>query len=238
MNTKMKVLSLALVGAFGYVGVASAACPSSPVPPWSSVQNSQGVTAIATPGYAGTECRLDASINAGAGLLAAASVRYSQATTEPRYRVHFIINADSLTSLGSSHKVRVFGSSSTAGGTSVNMTIFGFAGNKVINYSVRNADGTVTGGQATLAAGDNHIEFDLQTASAASATDGYFKLWVNNNTEGSPTANKPGLANFGVGADRFTLGLSSPSREFVTNQNGKAVGFDQFDSRRQTFIGF
>jgi len=237
----MKVLSLAMVGAFGYVGVASAACPTSPAQPvgaWNAVTEQQASAKIVSPGYAGTECRLDSSINAGAGLLANGSVRYSQATTEPRVRVHFIVNVDNISAPVSADKVRIFGASSTGGGSTVDFTVYGFGGNKVLNYTVRNADGSTNGGTTPLVAGPNHVEFDLQSASAANASDGYFKLWINSNTEAGVTASKTNLANFGKGADRFTLGLTSPSREFVTNHATKTIGFDQFDSRRTTFIGY
>ncbi|MBN8728146.1 MAG: hypothetical protein J0H15_10675 [Xanthomonadales bacterium] len=237
MNTKMKVLSLALVGAFGYVGAASAACPSSPVPPWTSVFENQGAAVIASPGYDSTECRLDSSINAGASFLGAATVTYSQATIEPRFRAQFIVNADTLTGQAFADAVQIFAGQSANGGA-VSFNIYSFVGNRTLDYKVRMADGSVQSGTATLPAGEAHVEFDLSTASASGASDGYFKLWIQNSNEAAPTSQKDNLANFGRGIDTVNLGLASPTRDYVAHFGGNKVGFDQFDSRRQTFIGF
>jgi hypothetical protein len=40
------------------------------------------------------------------------------------------------------------------------------------------------------------------------------------------------------GVDRGIMGLSGPSSAFKNAHAGQAVGFDTFDSRRQTYIGF
>ncbi len=234
MNTKMKVLSLALIGAFGYAGVASAACPTSAVPPWSAISTFQGTTAIATPGYAGTECRLDSSINASAGGLASAQVNWT-GSPEPRYRAQFIINADNLTSQGLFDSVGIYSSSSTSAGQGVDFGIFGSGANRNLAYTVRN-DANPLGietGVVPLAAGDNYIQFDFQVGA------NNFNLWVNNNDPNAPTKVVAVNNNASMtGIDTTYLGLSAPSPQFVSHFATKTVGFDQFDSRRQNFIGY
>ncbi len=235
MNTKMKVLSLALIGAFGYAGVASAACPTSAVPPWSGEYVFQGTTAIASPGYAGTECRLDSTLNAGAGGIAGAAVTWNGAAVEPRYRAHFIINADSLTGQGLFDAVQIFTATSNSAGQGVDFAIFGSGASRSLAYTVRN-DANPTGvetGVAPLAAGENHVEFDFQIG----AND--FNLWVNNNNPSAPTKTIAVNNNAAMtGIDSASLGLAAPAPQYVQHFGGVAVGFDQFDSRRQNFIGY
>lgn len=235
MNTKMKVLSLALIGAFGYAGVASAACPTSAVPPWSAMSTFQGTASIATPGYAGTECRLDSAINNGAGGAASAQVNWTGAAVEPRYRAHFIVNADNLTGQGLLDSVAIYSSGSSSVGLGVDLGIFGSAAGRNLAYTVRN-DANPLGfesGIVALAAGDNHIEFDFAIGSSD------FKLWVNNNDPNSPTKTVAVANNAAMtGIDTTYLGLGAPSPQYVGNFANQAVGFDQFDSRRQNFIGY
>lgn len=235
MNTKIKLLSLALMGLVGYsfAGAAAAACPSSPVPPWDSVAAFQGAAMIASPGYAGTECRLDSTINAGAGGAASGQVNWTGAV-EPRYRAQFIINANNLTGQGLLDTVSIYSSGSTSAGDAVEFTIFGNGTARNLGYSVRN-DANPSGyetGVVALAAGENRVEFDFQIGS------NNFQLWVNNTVAGTPTktvAVANGAAMTGI--DTTYLGLAGPSPQYVQHFAGKAVGFDQFDSRRTSFIG-
>ncbi|MCK9540145.1 MAG: hypothetical protein M0Q70_13665 [Dokdonella sp.] len=231
----MKVLSLALIGAFGYAGVASAACPTSAVPPWSSEFAFQGTTTIATPGYAGTECRLDSAINAGAGGAAGAAVIWNGGAVEPRYRAHFIVNVDSLTGQGLLDAVQLFTSTSASAGQIVRFSVFGSGGGKNLAYAVRN-DANPIGletGVVPLSAGENHVEFDFEIGASN------FQLWVNNNDPNAPTKTVAINNDAAVtGVDTSSLGLAGPTAQFVQHFAGTAVGFDQFDSRRQNFIGY
>jgi hypothetical protein len=238
MNTKMKLLSLALVGLCGFAGSAMAACPAGPAiangGAWSAAPTFQGALAIATPGLAGTECRLDSTINAGAGGAAFAYVEDDSPTTENRYRASFIIDADSLASQSLLQTANVFSAVSQANGVAVYFSIFGSGSNRVLGYFVKDTSQTsgLYVGSAPLATGENHVEFDLQIGSPGS-----FTLWVNSNTEASPTIPQHAITNTGT-IDTAFLGLSAPSPQFVTSFAGTAVQFDQFDSRRQTFIGY
>ena len=70
-----------------------------------------------------------------------------------------------------------------------------------------------------------------------------FKYWVaavgDSISEGNPTGSitlTGGNAGW-VGVDTAFLGLSSPSLTYRANNTGANAWFDEFDSRRQTFIG-
>ncbi|OJY96414.1 MAG: hypothetical protein BGP25_14675 [Lysobacterales bacterium 63-13] len=87
-------------------------------------------------------------------------------------------------------------------------------------------------------AGANRVEIDLVTGAAAT-----MKYWVTNasasTTEGAPTGTFTNLANTGwTGVDQVALGFSTANTFYRQNfTNTSYVYFDQFDSRRQTFIG-
>ena len=240
MNAKMKVLSLALVGLCGYAGSALAVCPAGPDiangGAWTAVGQFQGTAVIATPGLATTECRLDSTINAGAGGAAFGYVEDDSPATEVRYRAQFIVDADTLTNQGLLATANVFSAVSTANGVSVYFSIFGNgSGSRRIGYFVKDTSQTsgLSVGSAALSSGENHVEFDLQVGSPGS-----FTMWVNSNVESSPTIPAVTVTNSGQNIDSAFLGLSAPSPQFVTAHAGTAVRFDQFDSRRQTFIGY
>jgi hypothetical protein len=240
MNAKMKVLSLALIASFGYVGAAAAACPAGPDQAnggaWTAVSQFQGTAVIATPGYAGTECRLDSSINAGASGAASAVVQDDTPAAESRYRASFIVNLDSLAAPTIITGANIFSAVSDATGGGVNLGVFGNGGQWFVSYIVADANepSGFYAGSAPLTAGINHVEFDLQIGASGS-----FALWVNSNVEGSPTLPAHTVNNAtAVGIDNAYLGLAAPSSGFVAAYAGMAAGFDQFDSRRQTFIGY
>ena len=117
MNTKMKVLSLALVGLCGYAGSALAVCPAGPAisqgGAWSAVNALGGTAVIATPGYAGTACRLDSTLTGDTSSFA--TVEDDSPSAEPRYRAAFIINTDTLTTIGAIDAAYVFSATSSAG---------------------------------------------------------------------------------------------------------------------------
>jgi len=234
MNAKMKVLSLALVGLCGYAGSAMAACPATP-DAWTAVSAFQGSATVETGGYAGTECRLDSKINANAGGAASGQVNWTGSAVEPSYHAHFIVNVDGLSSQALLDTVAIYSSASQSSGSAVDFTVFGNGTAHNLGYSVRN-DANPTGfetGVVPLIAGENHIEFALATGAST------FKLWVNNHDEANPTKSVP--VNNGsafTGIDTTYMGLAGPAPQYVSHFGGQAVGFDQFDSRRQTFINY
>lgn len=232
MNMKMKTLSLALVGlaGFGFAGAAAAGggCPSSPSPPWTSVTGFQGSATIVPGGLASTACRLDAVINVGAGAFASAQVLTDSPADEPRYRAQFIVNMDNLPDPGFADSVYLM--LTLGDGTDVKLGAFGDGtGAWRLSYFVPGAPS----GSVPLAAGENVIEIDLQVGASGS-----FDLWVNNNDSGNPTVSLDAIDTSAlVGITDTYLGLTAATGAYVVNYGGDAVQFDQFDSRRSTFIG-
>ncbi len=255
MNTKMKVLSLALVGMFGYVGAASAACPAGPAiadgGAWSSKAVSQGNMAItANPGMGldTTACRLQVSLNQASPLFAKAIVTDTSPANEVRYRARFYLDTTELTGLTSVLRgAKIFNASATSGpanasGEMVTISMNGSTGAPTLIFTI----GDTTQGSGfrqvsvplPVAQGSNRVEFDLTQGANAS-----FRYWVSAanavTTDASPTGTIPGINNTGwSGVKQASLGL------FVAN-NGWRANFastnhlyvDEFDSRRQTFIG-
>jgi len=234
MNTKMKVLALALLGLAGYAGSAVAGCPASPVPPWSAVDALGGTATIVAPGYAATACHLASALTGDATSFA--TVEDDTPAAEPRYRAQFIINSDTLVNLGVVAAAFVFTASASAGGTPVALSIVGDGtGGQLVSFNVpdTSAAGGADVGSFPLTAGENHVEFDLQNGAG-----GHFSIWVNNNVEGSPNFTTSTFDNGALVVDTAFLGLAGATPAYLSSFNGTAVGFDQFDSRRQTFIGF
>jgi hypothetical protein len=233
MNTKMKVLALALLGLAGYAGSAAAGCPASPVPPWTAVSALGGTAVIASPGYATTPCRLDSALTGDASSFA--TVEDDTPTAEPRYRAQFIINADNLTSLGLTDAAFIFNANSGTG-PQVSLSIVGDgAGGHLVSYVVpdSSAGGGSDVGSLALVAGENRVEFDLDSTGTP-----HFSIWVNNNVEASPDFTTTTFNNGGATIETAFMGLAGGTPSYFASSSGVAVGFDQFDSRRTTFIGF
>jgi len=67
---------------------------------------------------------------------------------------------------------------------------------------------------------------------------GKINIWVNNNNPATPTGSI-NVDNAGwTGIDTAIMGLADSTSSFRSNQATKIIKFDEFDSRRQTFIGF
>lgn len=232
------ILGLGALAAFGFASSAFAQCPTGPVPPWSSQSALGGTVAIAAGGFDTTACRMDATLTQSLPGINA-FVRDNTPATEPRYRAQFIINVDTLTS-NSIQTVKVFGATTEA--THLDIT-------DVVRLSVAgNAAGTqrllgvftvcegLPGNISTLSipltAGENVVEIDWQNGAA-----GTLDVWVNNSDEANPTDSISCDNEGWAGVDFSTLGLAAPSPGFRATQLNRTIGFDEFDSRRNTFIG-
>ncbi len=233
-----KILGLGAIAAFGFASSAFAQCPTGPVPPWSSQSALGGAVAIVSGGFDGTSCRLNSSITANIGG-AAAFVRDDTPADEPTYRAQFLINVDALTGLSAIQSAKVFGATTTApfGGVG-DVVRIGIQGNfsGTATLGVRTAcegqPGNVCSATSPLTAGVNRVEIAYAKGGNPS-----LRVWVNNTTEGSHTLALNGNNNSWGGVDFATLGLAAPSPGFRTGQANRTVGFDEFDSRRTTFIG-
>lgn len=247
MNTKMKVLSLALLGLVGYAGSAAAGCPASPVPPWSSAPAlSGGAVTIATGGLDASACHMEASL--GASFASLASVIDTTPANEPRYRFQFLINADALGTFGPTDGVSIFSANAAApangrtpilqvglvpgaGGAQRLVFIASCAGGANFRCATQTAD---------LAAGTHRVEVDVQIGAAVTT----MKYWLDQTgtTEPAETgliAVTGGNDAWNGGVDTATMGLGGPTPSYIgaSGHVGQAVSFDTFDSRRTTYIG-
>jgi hypothetical protein len=249
MNTKMKTLAMAVVGlvGFGAAGAAMAQCPASLVPPWSATFIGGGTSAASsvTGGYDGTSCKLSSALgNSGT---ARAQVRDDTPASETRYRAQFIIDPTGLSGAGGTNQANVFLANAPTIFNGVlplvRMQFTGSgAGTKRLNIlaACNNGGTNICIGQVNLPvqAGPNRIEIDLQVGAG-----GTLRYWASDlatvTSDGSPTGSVTltgGNAGW-VGVDTVFLGLASPTSAFRTANTGSVAFFDQFDSRRQTFIG-
>lgn len=251
-NVMMKSLSLAVLGlaGMGFAGGAMAQCPGSagqPVGAWSGVATfSGGAQSIVTPGLKSSACALATSFNAGAGGTAASVVRDDTPNNETRYRFRLIADFNALTGFSGVQGVQIFTANSAAafpaaGGSNQTLRLGlipgGATGKQVSFIAACNvpANGYQCTAVAPLAAtGENTIEGEIVFGATGT---GKINYWINNGTAGTPTGTI-NVDNAGwVGVDQVFMGLSNGTSSFRTNQATKIVKFDEFDSRRQTFIG-
>jgi hypothetical protein len=247
ISAKMKLLSLAILGLGGMAmaGSAAAACPTSPVPPWSSQHAvNTGSLAISATGLDGSSCKLDAKI-AGLGLLSAAYVQDDSPSAEPHYRAQFLVDTSNLTNFSFGDTFVLFSAKSTGIVNSnnqlvrVTITAPGLAGGApVVSFASACTTaqfGLCSVGSLSLPSGVNRIEIEWIKGSGA---DGVARVWLNNTNEASPNLAVSNLVNAAfVGVDSAALGIASPTNSFMTAHANQLVSVDTFDSRRSTFIG-
>ena len=247
MNMKMKTLSLAVLGLAGlaFAGSASAACVAGNLSAWSATQAVGGTVTVVAGGLntPPSECRMNTALTANLGS-AAAAVRDDTPANEGRYRAQFLVNVDALVGLNGLQGVRLFSFSTLAPSQGIPdlaaVSVFGnTAGtNKALGLSVvdtnsagllyrKNSTASLSGLTGTI-----RVEVDYLKGAA-----GYLKVWVNNTNEASPTSTITANTAAWGGVDTAGLGLFNATSGYRGAQLNKVVQFDQFDSRRQTFIG-
>lgn len=252
MNMKMKTLSMAVLGLVGFAatGVAMAQCPTiapATPAPWTAMSVLSGNGISIAPGYDGTSCALRVALNQSSSPAAKAFVLDGTPANETRYRAQFIVDASGITLTAANRTaviLNVLGGTAPAGGTA-NMA-------QVVLRGTGSAPGLrIFAGDTTQPSkyqqvdvvlpnptGANRVEIDLTTGANAS-----MRYWVSNistvTTDGAPTGTLSALNNTAwTGVDQIFLGLATASTFYRQNfTNTSYVFVDQFDSRRQTFIG-
>jgi hypothetical protein len=254
----MKTLSLAVLGlvGFGAMGSAMAACPASPVPPWDSQAVTSATLALVggSPGQGlnGTSCKLSISNNAGALSNAKAFVsNTSGPSNEQRYRARFYVETTGLTGLTVANRQAFIASAQATtapAGKGLAMVNVLMTGGSIPgpSFAFLVADSTQASGFKTVAvpfpdnSGEYRVEFDLQVGNPGS-----FRCWVTtasavtaDNTPTPAACASISVQNGGWGGvSRFNLGFANVSQQARSNLATQVLSLDEFDSRRQTFIG-
>jgi hypothetical protein len=259
----MKALAVAVLGMAGMSVASAATCPTDPAQSgggaWSSKSVATDATlAITSPGLNGTNCAL--TLSTGALSNSRAFVSDSSPQNEQRYRARFYLNTAGLTSFTVSNQtinlMRVNDTTGPAQFTSDELVVKTAGGaTPTIRFFVSDSNSASGATQVAVPLPDNsgnyRIEVDLQIGTgttnanhgcdAMPATGGCLRVWVS--LAGTATADNTPSASATVnnaawsGAKTLFLGMSSGSPGYRSAHAGATLVFDEFDSRRQTFIG-
>jgi hypothetical protein len=227
---------------------------------WSSQTVNTATFGNAATGLNGTSCALSVAINPGAFSNARGLVTDNSPQNEARYRARFYLNTQSLTNFVAANQqadiMTVLAGSSPAGVSTTEVEVR-LVGGSTIGVTFVVADSGSPNNYQTVGVlvpntgGNYRVEFDLQQGSATGAncnsvtpTGGCFRYWVSDAATASADASPTGaiaVTNTGwSGAKQANLGLFATNTKFRTgtpNPLGQALILDEFDSRRQTFIG-
>ncbi len=251
---------LKIVGACAFLGLSInsyAQCPD-PSTTWDTTNQANGGTYTTpnTGGANGSTCML--SVVQGPNNNGIATVRDDMSPAETRYRARFYVDASELMSqsTGGAHRFKAFVAGNGTNAVPVNiddkarpavlqMFIVGQAGNAArLGGFCRdlNSDGNrarfgdgVNPGTVALQTGFNVVEVEI----VMGAGTGACRIWVNNNVEGSPNWEQTGIDNnLLVGVERTNIGSTGSTQAYADLAGAPVTNFDEFESRRQTFIGF
>jgi hypothetical protein len=154
-----------------------------------------------------------------------------------------VFNAFANTAPGSfnTDEVEIF----LIGGTSPQLRFFVADAGKASGFATISS-----GALPTSANGHYYVEFDLASGAGSSSTvactggaAGCFRYWIAAEgaatapVDGSPTGTYSASNAGWSGIKQANLGLFSTSSHFRTDDASKNFAVDEFDSRRQTFIG-
>jgi len=245
--------SLLALSASSFAGT----CPSDLSGIWFATNQANGGTyAVTDVGANGTDCKL--SVTQGPNNNGIATVRDGMDPVETRYRARFYVDATELMaqSTGGIHRFKAFvaGNINNPVSTDVDirarpailqMFIVGQEGNAArLGGFCRdmNSDGARARfgdgdnpGSVDLVAGWNVVEVDIQMG----AGTGSCKIWVNNNDENTPNWTQTNIDNASlVGVERANIGSTGATQPYADLPGAPVTHFDEFESRRQSFIGF
>ena len=219
-----------------------AQCNVSNLSAWTSVNNPAGkldVTAAAAMG--GTACGLEVTTTPQPGGQSAKHyVQDSSPVNETRYRGAFCLDINSLPmpTSGANRRIKIHNvQCSAAGGGCASTDIVQFKVEKTgsgyrFNMFVRDSNQSNTKSKHFIPIPDApvRVEYDLNLSA------GTFKLWLDATSESDPAVlNLSGLNMAAwTGVDRARLGSQDKSANVPA---GNKYYIDEFESRRQTFIG-
>jgi hypothetical protein len=233
---------------------------------WTSQTVTSAVFGSHEPGLNGTSCALSVAINNGAASNTKGFVTDTSPQNESRYRARFYVDTSALTNLNlSNRQFRVFSGLATTGpgtvGSAAEMVIANIVGGPSGALTVRFQVGDTSVanvGYKIISAlvptnvpannGKYRVEFDLQQGTTAGAncasvtpTGGCFRYWISYAADATADATPTGtqaVTNTGwSGMKQVNLGMFGTSATFRANVATQPVIVDEFDSRRQTFIG-
>ena len=235
--------------------MAGGSCPD-PATAWDTVNQANGGSyAVTDTGAAGTTCKL--SVSQGPNNNGIATVRDDMDSPEGSYRARFYVDATDLMtqSTGGAHRFKAFVVGNGDNPVPVNiddkarpafmqMFIVGQAGTAArLGGFCRdlNSDGNRARfgdgdnpGTVALASGWNVVEVEIVTGDGT----GSCRIWVNNDTEASPDWEQENVNNnLLVGVNRANIGSTGATQAYADLVGAPVTHFDEFESRRQTFIG-
>lgn len=233
-------LGLTLVGS-----VAMAQCDNSNLSAWSSSQSPAGkmnVTAAAAMG--GTSCGLELEVLIQNGGQASRHfVQDTSPSAETRYRAAFCVDPNSLpmATSGPNRRIKVH-QAQCSGGACANSDIVQFKVESVtpgqyrLDMFVREDNGGTPAQNKSrhfvnIPDAPTRVEYDVDL------TAGTFKLWINATAESDPRA----VELTGLNTSTLWPTVTRARLGSMDKSNNAGVGssfyLDEFESRRQTFIG-
>ena len=195
---------------------------------WSSaVTDGTNLRATVAAAMAGTAFGLEALVNDTNSLY----VQDNNPDAEKRYRARFYLDPNGFDpGEASSHfRIRIFIAFDPSGFRVATVVLKRQAGAYSVEGRVRRNDGTrADTGFFPITDAPHFIELDWQRSTGPGAADGAFEMWIDNTS----VATLPGIDNDTSPIDFARLGAIAVK----TGASG-TLYYDQFESRRRTFIG-
>lgn len=235
--------TLITLGFLAVGGYASAQCNiSNATGAWSAVQNpNSNLDVTATAAQGGTSCGLAVTTSVQATGADKHWVQDDSPNTEQRYRAAFCLdpNGINLPTSGTYRRLKLHMAQCGSGAGCQNFDIVQFKlENTGSGYSLKSFvrdSNTATGGNklkfdVPVADAPNRVEYDLDM------TNGTLKVWVDATAEtDTPVINLSGLDLAAwAGVNQARLGFMDKGNNVTP---GQEYYIDEFESRRQTFIG-
>lgn len=222
-------------------------CPDQTAIPWSDVREDvNGMLDIVSPGLAGTNCALDVGL--GSSRAERARVQDTSPVCESSYRARLYMDTtDMPAQLATTSRVKFWNvqCNPNSGSTCTNPGVTGViqfryqglnSGNGLFSF-VRD-QGSRRQFPVPLSNGENWVELQWIASSSPAAADGQLRVWVNANAEtDSPVVEFTDIVTGTDCIDQTNIGVIAPTTTMLSEAAAARVQFDEFESRRQTFIG-